>query len=308
MSWFAGAERAIRVAVCARTDTGVRRSENQDRYLVANLTEVDREAPLMEGGADGDRAPWPSEFVLGPRGALFLVADGMGGAAAGATASALASRTIFQVMARLWGSERTVVPRRFAEHLVAAVEQASRLIRDRAESDLALSGMGTTATAVGVLDGILYLAQVGDSRAYLIRGAEGTQLTRDQSVVQTMREAGTLTEEEAQNSPHTNLILQALGTSPEIEVDLTYQELRRGDVLLVCSDGLSGPVRRSEMSEIVAGTPDLAGACEALVELARSRGGPDNITAVLARFRGEGLELPDAEDLVQRRAWSLGDS
>lgn len=308
MTWFEGARPAIRVAVCARTDAGMRRTENQDRYLVANLTDVDRESPLMEGGADGDPAPWPSEFVLGPRGALFLVADGMGGAAAGATASALASRTIFQVMARLWGSERTVAPRRFAEHLVASVEQASRLIRTRAEADLALNGMGTTATAVGALDGILYLAQVGDSRAYLIRGAAGTQLTRDQSVVQTMREAGTLTEEQAQNSPHTNLILQALGTSPAIEVDLTYQELRRGDVLLVCSDGLSGQVRRDEMSEIVAGTPDLAAACEALVELARSRGGPDNITAVLARFRGEGLELPDVEDVVGRRAWTLGDS
>lgn len=275
--------------------------------MVTDLSEVEREDPLMEGGHDGEPAPWPTEFRLGPRGAVFLVADGMGGAAAGATASLLATRTIFQVMARVWGSDRSLVPRRFAGHLVASLEQASQLIFRRAETDLEFQGMGTTATAVGVLDGILYIAQVGDSRAYLVRGAEGTQLTRDQSVVQTMREAGSITEEEAERSPHVNLILQALGTRPTIDVDLTYQELRRGDVLLICSDGLSGPVRRAEMSEIVAGTPDLGEACEALVNLANERGGPDNITVVLVRFRGQGLELPSADDVVRRTTWALGE-
>lgn len=307
MSWIEDDGRAIRVTVCARTDPGSRRTENQDRFMVANLSEMDRQDPLMEGGEDGDPRPWPTEFTLGPRGAVFLVADGMGGAAAGATASRLATRTIFQVMARVWGTERSLVPRRFAGHLVQSLEQANHLILQKAEGNLDYQGMGTTATAVGVLDGILYLAQVGDSRAYLVRGAQGTQLTRDQSVVQTMRDAGSITEEEAERSPHMNLILQALGTRPKLDVDLTYQELRRGDVLLVCSDGLSGPVKGPEMSEIVAGTPDLGEACGALVDLANRRGGPDNISIVLARFQGDGLELPSPDDPVQRSIWALGE-
>ncbi|HEV8358163.1 MAG TPA: hypothetical protein VGQ17_15535, partial [Gemmatimonadales bacterium] len=154
-------------------------------------------------------------------------------------------------------------------------------------------GMGTTATLAGVLGGNLYLAQVGDSRAYLVRGGVATQLTKDQSLMQRLVDAGELTEEEAELSERRNIILQALGPDARIRVDLTWQELRRGDTLVMCSDGLSGQVKREEIAQLVAETLDLDTLCDQLITLANERGGPDNITTVVARFDGEGLAGPD---------------
>ena len=111
--------------------------------------------------------------------------------------------------------------------------------------------MGTTATVAGVLGSVLYLAQVGDSRAYLVRGGVATQLTKDQSLMQRLVDAGELTEEEAEHSERRNIILQALGPDARIRVDLTWQELCRGDTLVICSDGLSGQVKREEIGQLV---------------------------------------------------------
>jgi protein phosphatase len=149
--------------------------------------------------------------------------------------------------------------------------------------------MGTTTTAAGVLNDHLYLTQVGDSRAYLIRGGEAHQLTKDQSLMQRLVEAGELTEEEAAHSERRNIILQALGPDPKVKVDLTHQEVRRGDVLVLCSDGLSGQVKKEEIAGIITSSPDLSAACDRLIALANERGGPDNITVVVARFDGDGL-------------------
>ena len=112
--------------------------------------------------------------------------------------------------------------------------------------------MGTTVTAAGVNGDELYLAQIGDSRAYLVRNGEAIQLTKDQSLMQRLVDAGELTEEEAEQSERRNIILQALGPDPRVKVDLTHQTLRRGDTLIICSDGLSGLVRREEFPAIVA--------------------------------------------------------
>jgi len=152
-------------------------------------------------------------------------------------------------------------------------------------------GMGTTTTAAGVLNDHLYLTQVGDSRAYLIRGGQAHQITKDQSLMQRLVEAGELTEEEAAQSERRNIILQALGPDPKVKVDLTHQELRRGDVLVLCSDGLSGQVKKEEIARIVSTTPNLAAVCDKLIALANERGGPDNITVVAARFDGDGLRF-----------------
>src|SRR5437773_7130395 len=124
--------------------------------------------------------------------------------------------------------------------------------------------MGTTTTAVGVLGDHVYLAQVGDSRAYLIRGGVATQLTKDQSLMQRPVEAGELTEEEAAQSERRNIILQALGPDAKVKVDLTHQELRRGDLLVLCSDGLSGLVKKEEIAEITGNATDLQAACDRL--------------------------------------------
>ena len=150
-------------------------------------------------------------------------------------------------------------------------------------------GMGTTATVAGVLDGCLYLAQVGDSRAYLVRQGVAVQLTKDQSLMQRLVDAGELTEEEAEHSERRNIILQALGPDAKIRVDLTFQPLHRGDVLVICSDGLSGQVKREEIPPLLQANPDLDKVCSQLIGLANERGGPDNITVVAARFDGEGL-------------------
>ena len=107
--------------------------------------------------------------------------------------------------------------------------------------------------------------------------------------MQRLVEAGELTEEEAAQSERRNIILQALGPDPKVKVDLTHQEVRRGDILVLCSDGLSGQVKKEEIAQIVSSTPDLSAACDKLIALANERGGPDNITVVIARFDGDGL-------------------
>ena len=146
--------------------------------------------------------------------------------------------------------------------------------------------MGTTATAVGLLNDCCFLTQVGDSRAYLVRNGRAVQLTKDQSLMQRLIDAGELTEEEAARNERRNIILQALGPDPHIKVDLPYQELRRGDVLVLCSDGLSGQVASDEIAAVIARAPTLDAAGDELIALANERGGPDNITVVLLRVDG----------------------
>jgi protein phosphatase len=171
--------------------------------------------------------------------------------------------------------------------------------------------MGTTTTTAGVLDDQVYLAQVGDSRAYLIRAGQAMQLTKDQSLMQRLVDAGELTEEEAEKSERKNIILQALGPDVKVRVDLTHQEIRKGDTLVLCSDGLSGQVKKEEIATAVSGpSKDLAAACADLIALANERGGPDNITVVVARFSGDGLKDPKNGDQVGHRVYPLldGDS
>lgn len=295
----------IRMSVYGRSDPGRQRAENQDDFLVADLSASDGNGCLLrpEGCTAGDLAL--REFTLGPKGALILVADGMGGAAAGALASRLAATFIHQQLSAAWSAERNHSPQRFASLLRSALERANDLIHQQSLSNPDFKGMGTTATAVGVLEDFLYLAQVGDSRAYLVRDGSAVQLTRDQSMVQALIDSGTLTEEEAERSNHRSVILQALGAKPAVTVDLTYQGARRGDTVLLCSDGLSRLVRRDELADACARTDDLVALCNHLVELANERGGPDNITVVAARLDGEGLQEPAATDSVGRNAFHM---
>src|SRR5262249_50310560 len=156
----------------------------------------------------------------------------------------------------------------------------------------------TTATVAGLLGDTLYLAQIGDSRAYLVRNDVARQITKDQSLMQKLIEAGELTEEEAEHSERRNIILQALGPEPTIKVDLTHQQLRRGDTLVLCSDGLSGQVSKDDIAQIVKTEKDLTNACRLLIDRANANGGPDNITVIVARFEGGGLRDPNDTDEV----------
>jgi protein phosphatase len=279
-------EPEVRIAVSARTDRGRTRDHNEDTFLVGDLARGTTE--FVAGG----------QATIGSRGTIFLVADGMGGAAAGELASAMAADIIFNHLRAAWAGAPDPSGDEFIREMRAAVELANDRIHAYAREHPDARGMGTTATVVGVLGRRLHLAQVGDSRAYLIRRSEAVQLTKDQSLMQRLIDAGELTEEQAAHSERRNIILQALGPDPKIRADVTYQDLARGDVLILCSDGLSGQVKREEIGALAAEATDLDALCEHLIELANARGGPDNITVVAARFDGPGLpEAAGSTDL-----------
>jgi protein phosphatase len=279
----------IRVKLFGRTDVGQIREHNEDNFLVADLTRKTRS--LLEA----DRT-----FSIGVSGTILGVCDGMGGAAAGEVASQLAVDIIFEKMAG------AAVPRNrdeFAHRLVRAVEAAGLRIFTEAKVDRARRGMGTTATIAGLIDNHLFLAQVGDSRGYVLRREKLVQVTRDQSLVNQLIEAGQLTEAEAETFEHNNIILQALGTADTVQVDLTYVVLKRGDTLLLCSDGLSGMVRFDDIRDVLLTVSDPLEACKILTDRANQAGGHDNITVIVAKFDGEGLSAvsPDVDDLHYRK-------
>jgi protein phosphatase len=282
----------IRVRLFARTDVGQVREHNEDNFLVADLTR--RQRGLMEANR---------QTSIGSQGCVFAVCDGMGGAAAGEIASQLAVDIVCEKM--IEGLDEATPIRRddLGRRLVRAVEAAGLRIFQEAKLDRTRRGMGTTVTAAALVDEILFLAQVGDSRGYILRDGNLVQVTRDQSLVNQLIEAGQLTEEEAETFEHNNIILQALGTSDTVQVDLTYVDLRQGDVLLLCSDGLSGMVRFDEIREILRASSDPLDTCKMLTERANQAGGHDNITVIVVHFDGEGL-VPlsaDTEPLKYRK-------
>jgi protein phosphatase len=230
--------------------------------------------------------------MIGTKGYLLVVADGMGGAAAGEVASGMATDVIVDSLMARWVPERRSSIRTFAALLDQAISQANHEIHERALQDPNLHGMGSTLTAVGILGEEMVFAQVGDSRAYLVRKGEAVQITEDQSLVRHLVEEGRVTEEEAKEMPGGNLILQALGPRPTVEADISFKAARKGDTLVLCTDGLSGVVSADEISDAVHRSHDPAVVCEDLIELANSRGGPDNVTVVVGKLDGPGLRKP----------------
>ena len=274
----------IRVRYYGRTDVGLIREHNEDNFLVADLTRAERDVETEEA----------RKSKLGERGAIFAVCDGMGGAAAGEVASQMAVDTIYEFFSH---AERVPKDRdHFARRLVLAIEEAGNRIFSAAKMDRTRRGMGTTATVAGLVDKVLFVGQVGDSRAYILRGEQLGLITKDQSLVNQLIEAGQLTDEEAEAFEHSNIILQALGTTEDVTVDLTFLELRRGDKLMLCSDGLSGLVHPEMIKDVLAKTPDLVEASEKLIEMANAGGGHDNITVVCVEFHGDDLPEPKPAD------------
>ena len=284
----------IIVHVFGRTDVGLTREHNEDTFVVADLST-----------GNATLQPEVRTHQLGERGTLFMVADGMGGAASGEIASAMAVDVVLDEIKRRWIVSEGADPQQFATVLRSATEAANSAIHRYAAEHPENRGMGTTATIAGLLGDVLYIAQVGDSRAYLVRDGVCQQITRDQSLMQQLIEAGEMTAEEAEHSDRKNIILQALGPEPRVRIDLTHQQVRRGDTLLLCSDGLSGQVRPEEMGAIVREERDLMAVCKRLIDLANEHGGPDNITVVAARFEGDGLPAPTTADAVGRRVYQL---
>ncbi len=277
----------IVVHVFGRTDVGRMREHNEDTFLVADLSN--------EAAAPREKV---NTHLLSDVGSLFMVADGLGGAAAGEIASQMAVETVFAEMRRHWSNESDRSPEAFAIALKAACETANEKINAFANAHPEHRGMGTTATIAGLLGDTLYLVQVGDSRAYLVRDYRVQQITKDQSLMQRLIDAGEMTEEEAERSERRNIILQALGPEPVIRVDLTYQPIRHGDALVLCTDGLFGQVRREELEEVIQFDPDLVQICTELTNRANESGGPDNITVVAARFAGRRLDIAAEGDRI----------
>lgn len=285
----------IHVHLYGQTDVGLVREHNEDNFLLVDLSTNVR-------GVDERLL----KHTIGPRGSLFVVCDGMGGAAAGEVASQMAVDTLHDIMTTGGAPESRDD---FARRLVSAVEEAGSRIFSAAKMDRTRRGMGTTSTVVGVVDKILFVGQVGDSRAYALRGGKDFALiTKDQSLVNQLIEAGQLTEEEAEAFEHSNIILQALGTAEQVTVDLTFLELKRGDRVMVCSDGLSGLVHGEMIKDVLATVADPRACCATLIEMARAGGGHDNITVIVADFRGADLAPPDDTTRVAYQQYPLPDS
>ena len=286
----------IRVRICGGSHAGMERPENQDNFLIADLADVRTGKDEPHGGALRREDRQAKDIALDPAGLLLMVADGMGGAAAGRIASRMATAHVLESVGTCWLGERGPSPGKFVACLRAALVASNALIHEQSTMDLGYRGMGTTATLAGVLEEYMYLGQVGDSRAYVVRNGECSQLTRDQSFANVALDEGWMSEADLERSDHRNKILQALGPTPSVEPAFSFLHLRRGDVVVLCSDGLFRVVGDDEIARAAAADP--LESCGALIDLANQRGGPDNITVVVARFDGDGLAAPGPDDVV----------
>lgn len=271
------------ISVFAQTNIGRVRKGNEDSFLVVDTT-----------SEHSDSLPDALKLNFTENNNIFMVADGMGGPVAGEVASLLAVDTVLKEMkSNKFSNESDVGPM-----LVDLLQKANSVIFERAKGHSEMKGMGTTATLAAIINSTLFLGQVGDSRAYIIRKNSATQVTKDQSYVNQLIESGVITEEEAEKHPQRNIILQALGTQISISVALTSVALRRNDYLLLCSDGLSGLVKKEEMQKVLLSTNNLQIASKALIDLTNKRGGHDNITLILAHFPSNNLSpLQDDENI-----------
>jgi len=218
-------------------------------------------------------------FLADKNRGLFVVADGMGGHEAGELASGIAIKTIDTFLT----SE--IIAAKKNSGLCQAIQKANELIYHESKINHSCSGMGTTVTAALFIDNILYVAHIGDSRAYLIRNNSIQLLTKDHSLVAELLRQGELTESEAYQHPHRNILTRALGTERDVEIDLAQFNIKSGDLILLCTDGLYNLVTDEEiLQEVNQNSSDLKRSVNQLVKIALERGGADNITVVLVSY------------------------
>ncbi|NTW84587.1 MAG: serine/threonine-protein phosphatase [Holophagaceae bacterium] len=267
----------------AITHPGKVRKNNEDAYL---LSALDGDEPILNG-------PIRPLSVAEP-GLLVAVADGMGGAAAGEVASHEGLAAVSLFLFGHWGQLGAAARQELllVQALRTAVTQASAAVLRYSDDDRTVRGMGSTLTAAVLWNGCAYLAQIGDSRAYLVREGQLHQLTEDQTLVNDLVAQGTLTLEQARVHPQRNMITQALGSPQALRVAVARLPLRRGDQLLFCSDGLHGEVPNHQLRELLSRGDPPQQALELLVEAALDSGGRDNITGVLLSLQDPALPLP----------------
>jgi len=255
-----------RVIAAGETNVGMKRTHNEDNFMVL----------------DEDT--------------LYVVADGMGGHASGEVASQMAIDTLREFFRATSADPEATWPykmdksRGYEENrLITSIKLANLRIYEAAQRDPKLRGMGTTAVGILVVEDGVLIAHVGDSRCYRLRGDKLDQLTEDHSLLNDYIKMKRLTEEEIANFPHKNVIVRALGMKDTVKVDTQLDKPQPGDVYVLCSDGLCGPATDEEIREIVLNEQkDLKKAANMLIERANANGGPDNITVVLAKVVGTG--------------------
>jgi PPM family protein phosphatase len=261
-------ERPHRVlTVCGGTNIGSERKQNQDTYVIADLESGRVSRPCIR-----------TDVWVSRPGVLMLVCDGMGGRAAGDVAAQLAAESIKHDLQ----AEGDNVGRAPGESLNRAVLGANKVILDEAHAHPEEWGMGTTCTAAIVSPDRLAIVQVGDSRAYLFREGRLHTLTRDQTLASDLVDSGALKRDEVESFPYRHVLAQALGTNAKVKPVTTNIDLREGDRVLLCSDGLHGPVSDETIGSILTHTPDVAEVSQALIAAALAAGGPDNVTVVIA--------------------------
>ncbi len=246
----------MRITSCGMTDVGMKRTNNEDAYLINDELN------------------------------LFVVCDGMGGHVGGELASSIAVNTVEEVLSTIEADPAAELPddpiEATREKIRYAIRLAGKRIYEKAIAEPEFKGMGTTVIVMLVDGGNAYVAHVGDSRAYVVREDLIEQLTEDHSLVNEKIRAGVLTPEEAKTHKLRNIITRSLGYQEDVDVDIQVRAIRRNDTFLLCTDGLSNLVETGELGEAVrGGSPQ--GAARTLIELACDRGGDDNITTVICR-------------------------
>jgi PPM family protein phosphatase len=251
----------LRIEVAGETNVGMKRTHNEDNFSI-----------IEESG-------------------LYIVADGMGGHASGEIASKMAVDALREFFAATASDPERTWPYKMdrskgyeENRLITGIKLANLRIFESAQRDSRQRGMGTTIVSLFAVEDGVYLAHVGDSRVYRRRDGKLEQLTEDHSLLNDYIKMKRLTAEEIANFPHKNVIVRALGMKDTVKVDTRLEQPRAGDVYLLCSDGLSGPVSDPDMLDILDDTRDLKSAASALIARANENGGPDNITVVLARW------------------------
>lgn len=280
----------MQIDYAAITHQGRVRRNNEDAYLVSAM---DGEEPLVN---QLRRAP-----ALCQRGLLLAVADGMGGAAAGEIASREGLAALAVYMFGHWGRfpATKATERDLYQALLGAADCASSSVLRYSDDDRTARGMGSTLTAAVVWNGHAHFIQVGDSRAYLFRRSEFIQLTTDQTLINEMVASGYLTREQAKTHPQRNMITQALGSPQPLKAEMGKIPLRRGDRLLLCSDGLHGEVGDAQLQELMALNYSPRRTLELMLEVALEHGGRDNVTALLLALDDPAFPLPVPGEILQ---------
>lgn len=251
----------FRIEVAGQTDVGRKRTHNEDSFAV-----------YAEYG-------------------LYIVADGMGGHASGEVASRLAIETMRDFFESTSDDPERTWPYKLdrskgyeENRLITGVKLSNLRIYQTAKENPKQRGMGTTICALFAVEDGVYIAHVGDSRVYRIRNKQISQLTEDHSLLNDYKKMKKLSEEEIEAFPHKNVIVRALGMKETVKVDTRFEQPEKDDILLLCSDGLAGPVGDDQILRVILDAPDLPTAAQRLIEAANENGGPDNVTAVLTRW------------------------